>query len=406
MHMLISKDELADRIRKICLKNINKPKLISAQMKQLYSQYKIPIDTAQEILMLKGDISAHSDFTLFCVYNILNGKDIESIFTKEEIEAYSNAEHKQTVIQFPLKFKMVQVADDQWIGSISVKQLIQLRDAQLIRYNENIQRNLQHVVRGNVEYYRIFLNQRAVSAIQESMMTDMFIPNTLTFNLPEDADVSYDGNYLIIKSLDQFDILDGYHRYIAISKIVNTNADFDYNMELRIVKFPEAKAKQFIWQEDQKTKMRKADSNSFNQTLDANRIVEQIKSDPNFVLFGKISRNMCVINSTELSTLIHVIWFASHKDNKETAILKSKWIREKFKEVITEMIEQDPSLVNSRWSYPFLCCVMACMYGKVDTENVLDTAKRLYEKYDDHITLSNTNKRTITRLVKIIQGGV
>lgn len=66
------------------------------------------------------------------------------------------------------------------------------------------------------------------------------------------------------------------HRYIAISDLSNLNEDFDYPMELRSTMFSESKAQQMIWQKDQKTKMRKIESDSLNQNNFANQVINFI----------------------------------------------------------------------------------------------------------------------------------
>ena len=86
------------------------------------------------------------------------------------------------------------------------------------------------------------------------------------------------------------DILDGYHRYIGVSQVIRENPDFDRPWELRLCTFTEEKAKQFIFQNNQKNKMKRVDSNSMNQYSPANSVVEKLNSNPTSNLRGIITK--------------------------------------------------------------------------------------------------------------------
>ena len=62
-------------------------------------------------------------------------------------------------------------------------------------------------------------------------------------------------------------------------------------MIIQLVTFPEEKAKQFIYQEDQKTQMKRIDSAAMNQYNPANTVVTKLNSDPNSNIRGMIVKN-------------------------------------------------------------------------------------------------------------------
>ena len=147
-----------------------------------------------------------------------------------------------------------------------------------MNYNERTQRVVKKIITPNGEHYQISLNAHALKKIEKSFDEKRYIPNTITLNIPDiDENVKHydrETNTLIISTLKEFDIIDGYHRFVAIQRICAVDDKFDLPMELRITCFSENKARQFIWQEDQKTKMSRVDSESFNRYNTANIIVK------------------------------------------------------------------------------------------------------------------------------------
>ena len=225
----------------------------------LDKEYNIPVSISADICSNRRDIGEFNDFICYAFLSQLKPKLIPDYFTDREINAFSVQKYEERKQLDKVEFhNMIRITDDQWIGSITVKQLMKLKDAQLIKYNENTQRTLQRVVRGENRYYKIFLDKTSVSEIKGAFENNAYIPDDITLNVPIEED-EYDPERLTItfKPPKMMDILDGYHRYIAISQAVRDNPDFDYTMEIRIVSFSEEKAKQFIYQKDQKTKMKK-----------------------------------------------------------------------------------------------------------------------------------------------------
>lgn len=207
-----------------------------------------------------------------------------------------------------------------------------LKDAQVIRYNENTQRTLRRIVRGEDRYYRIYLNKKSISEIKQLMESGAYIPDDITLNMPVDTtEYTYANGKLTINELDKLDILDGYHRYISISQIMSMGNDFDYPMELRIVSFPEEKAKQFIFQKDQKTQMRAVDSKSMNQYDPSNIVIERLNTDPMSNIQKMIGRNKANIDYGYLGSMIRFYYFKKKMSYTMKYILEvEKEIRDKF----------------------------------------------------------------------------
>ena len=320
--MIKTKEELANKIRPLCERVLFDKEKSNNTLQEMQTSFNIPTGLTMDLLTGRINLEDTNEFILFALCNCLD-KELEKnntnkYFTPIEIEGYSKSKFEEETIKFPIEIKCVPVAADQWIGSVDVNFIMKLRKAQLINYNANAQRTLQRVVKGERSYYKITLNKDAINKIIESMNNGNYIPNTITLNMPETADFSYDDSksILSIKSLDHFDISDGYHRYIAMGQLKDKNPDFNYPMELRIVMFSEDKVKQFIYQEDQKTKMRKIDSDSMNMNAPENLVVERLNRDVMFNLKNKIARNNGSINYGELAAIIKYFYFKGQVADK------------------------------------------------------------------------------------------
>lgn len=402
--MLKTKEELVRKINQLCNGIIGTPSIMSEKINLLNTKYGIPMSLSNSILSMRVDAIDENEFILYCVLDVLDNKYVNKYFTEKEINAYSVAKFKAKKVKFPIRLRMIQTGDDSWIGSIKVNQLMMFRDAQLINYNENTQRTLDRIISGGVEHFQISLNRFAVDAIAESFKENRYIPNTITLNMPEDTEFDYDGDELVIKSLSAFDIIDGYHRYVAMSNVYSMNKKFDYTMELRIVCFSEEKAKQFIWQEDQKTKMTKVDSDSFNQSNPANQVVQMLNQKG--IFNGLITRNKAIIDAAEMGRQISILYFATNKKYTRSNIIK---VRDEIYRRLNAIVDTDISIIDKRWNTKFLICAMYCISNtEIDDEELLNSIKKLYEelskKENENVISPTMSKANYTRIGKIYEG--
>lgn len=347
--MLKDKNDLYKYIESLSWNIIVNNKEFMSICELCYKKYNLPISKTADIINLKMPNEALNAFELFCVLDCIcevQGKTskLNKFFTDDEIKYYSTQKYDDNKIEFPLTFKVVQVNHDQWIGKITVKELMAMKDAQLINYNKNTQRTMKMVVKGENEYWRPSLNAIAVRLIKEAFKKKRYIPNTITLNIADDsnADYEYDNDKceLIIHSISHFDITDGFHRYIAMSALTNEIEEFDYPMELRISAFDEYKAKNFIFQEDQKTKMKKSTSNSFNMNSAANIVVDKMNESPMSNLQGLIVRDGSVIDYGTFANIINYFYFKNDKEENRAKILNiSKELIDNFN-ILTEYDEK------------------------------------------------------------------
>ena len=373
----------------------------------LRDKYDVPMGVSADFLTgNRFDLENLPDNVLYYFVSVILPSKV-SEYTAAEIKKYEKTKYIKETIKFPIKIPMIQIGQDHWVGKIDVAFLMQLKKAQLINYNENAQRTLERKISNGVEYYRIALNNKSVEEIIKSFENDSYIPNTITLNISEDSDFYYNEEtaHFIIKELKHFDILDGYHRYIAMSRIFQTNPKFNYEMELRIVCFNNEKARQFIWQEDQKTKMKKVDSDSFNQNNPANQIVTMLNDITEFK--GMFNKKDTIIDTGFASRLISVLYFNNSYEtyNRKRIIDVRDFIASRLRIIINKKT----FLYSERWSIQEI----AVIFYLISRDDIQD--KDLCKKIDNFIKITsdeeykylfanrNYTKKHITRLEKVYE---
>ena len=407
--MLKDKRILEQYLESLCDKIV----IDNDKCKAIYSyaneKYDMPKGKISDLVSKRASMSEASEFVLFIlldsIRNILNKNKISNtneFYTEQEEHYYRKSKYKNERIRFPLVFKMIQIEEDQWTGKIDVKTLMKLRQAQMINYNINAQRTMQKVVKGDKESYKITLNQKAIGEIATAYTHKTFIPNAITLNIPVESEYDFyydeDTCSLIIRSLNHFDITDGYHRYIAACQVSDLNSDFNYNMELRIVNFTEDKAKQMIFQEDQKTKMRKIDSNSMNMNKAANRVVERLNDSIKFNLKGLISRNEGIISFGEFAELVNYFYFKGISKEKERTVMV-KAIAE-LTENFNMLTEYNTEYLERKMNYPTLLSAMFCFDYFKDEErhDICEIIEKTAKEIED-----SDNKKFKMKYNKVIK---
>lgn len=383
------KEELEKKLEKICISLALDADVCSKIYDYAKEKYSIPRGMASDYICMRASMSEANEFILFClldsIINTTGAKlKLSDYYAEQEIKEYSKAKYKIEKIEFPLRFKMIQITADQWVGRIDVAMLIKLREAQLINYNENAQRVLTKIIRGDKEIYKISLNQTAVDSIKDSFKKNLFIPNTITLNLADGADFYYDNktDELVINELKHFDASDGFHRIIAAYKAYDSDHEFNYPMELRIINFSDDKVNRFIYQEDQKTQMKKLDSKSFNMDNPANIVVERINESPRCNIKGCINRNKAIINYGELAELIRYFYFRNKEkiQNENMLILSvTKDLIEKFN-ILTEY---STKYMSEKYSYKKLAIIIYVFCHHEDLSSLGDVIEKMVQREDE-----------------------
>lgn len=393
------KDELCKSIEQVLRTRANDQRKTRKDVIDLCTDSGMTIEICSDFISGRIDVETANDFQLYHLMayyqkiHELTTKET-NYYSKSEIDKYSKTKYEVKEIKFPIRISAIPVTQDQWIGVTSVKQLMEFRDAQLIYYNENTQRTLQRIIDGSVQFFKIMLNKTAVESIRGLLKKELFIPNTITLNIPQEdvGQIHYDEatKELVISEIDHFDIIDGYHRYIALSNEYNINKAFDYPMELRIVCFEETKAQQFIHQEDQKTEMKRLDSDAYNQNDLGNIICQRLNENSN--LRGMIGLNNAIINKGVMRRFID-LYLGQKGDNKK--ILEyTKMFRDKY----NNLVENNPNLLDKEWSWQFIAATVVAIMHDIDDIEAINALTIAIE--NDKHTASNTSKKALERLVK------
>lgn len=405
--MLKPREQLESYLdNKLAKTGLNKAETKST-VEAIHEVHNIDMVRLTNILAHRVSLSEATEFELFCLLQNVRESHLSEYFTESEISNWATyvIEDKADDI-FPIVIKCVQIEQDQYIGRADVDFFMKLRSRQLINYNAAAQRTMQKMVHGNFEYYKISVNQIAVRQIAESYQNNAFIPNTITLNIPlkETSRWYYDEKSceLVIESIDAFDISDGYHRYVAMSRIRDKNPDWNYPMEVRIISFDNDRTRNFIFQEDQKTKMRKVDSNSMNMNSNANIVVDRINQDSKFDLKGEISRNGGSISFGELAGLIDYFYFKKKVFDKPVGLVRAN-VQQEFVDKFNQLIETNQELFTKHFDFKDLCVIVYGFANDKSSDEIFAVLNRTDELAN--VKFSNkTPRKTLFTDIEALYG--
>lgn len=395
--MLKDRKDLETKLT-VYFKNVDNVKLRQQWYVDLSKAYNIPINISSDIISLRKDLSEYSDFILFAITDVIKKSYVDQYFTQKETNFYSTQKYTEKKIEFPIEIPMLRVTDDQYIGVTSAKFLMDLRDAHLINYNSEIQRALEVISKNETFIYRPYINDQAVKEISTSYKEHTFIPNTISLNIDlddENAEYYFKDNMLVINRITAFDIFDGYHRYLGMARNYDVNKDFDYPMELRVTMFPVGKAKQFIWQEDHKTKMKKVDAEAFNQYDPGNMVVARLNNDPSCNLSGNINLDDGLINAAIINQAFNKMYFTEKKD-KSDIINVAKEVRLK----INDFVETYNYYLTNPWAKYEIYIIICGFKNGYSNEHIYNAIKHIAPEAMKQINRRNQLTNTVVDTVK------
>jgi len=329
-----SREELNEYAEKVFRthKEVKNRKLRRNLFDEIENHFGIDPSTIDSMITFKRDIKEFTNFEIFAVMWFLDRDNLDKFFTQAEIDDLSHEKIVEEKIGFPLTFNnAIQITDNQFMISTDLQELMKYRRARMLNYDANEQRALRRVKFGKTEIYKPFVNNVSVAQIKERILTGDYVPDPLTFNMGDDAEYSYADGTLTISYIAKgmFNLDDGYHRYLAMSQINDDNPKFNYPVVIQIVAFSNSKAVQFIYQQDQKNRMKKIVSDTYDLNAVPNLIVNRINEDPGFALNGMIGRNNALINSAVLAKLVAYFYHTKpikKSDIKEISRIKTELV--------------------------------------------------------------------------------
>lgn len=379
-------------------------------------KYEMPPFRSQTILRLDASTTELRDFEIFCVLDTMSELfpskiNLGIFFSENEIKEYRRMKYSASSVDFPIIIPAIKVSDSQWIGTIKANTLIKWRNS-ILRYNKNIQRRLQTKVRGEKTYEVISLNNKAVVTMVRLFKEGKFIPNVITLNIDESEEADYyyddDSQSLVINKLDHFDLTDGYHRLVALSKVLDSDPLFDYTMILQITAFSDSLASHFIWQEEQRTVMPKKVVNSYNLDDLGNKIVKRINEATSCNLSGEITRGGLVDFSVFADMLTECVIKRLSEDEKKSAIIA---VPKDVIESINIITENEPSILGRKLHvYQVRVLVYCCgAFYKADKTGIYEMYQKLseypYTKSQKTALASGTDKMAKKVFDTIVQEG-
>ena len=420
--MVKARNEIEKYLEKEIIKIIANNEVCIGICDYVRDTYEIPRTITSDYISMRLPLQQASEFILFCLLDGIekvtqkNKTEIDKFFTMQEFKTYKDSKYETSEIKFPLRLKMIQVSEDQWIGKIHTKTLMEFSKAQPTNYNANAQRTMQRIIKGEKEFYKITINNETVSAIKKLVKRNVYIPTPFTLNIPTESETEFyydeDRCELVINSIDSFDISDGYHRYVTFCSIHDEDKEnnFDYNMEFRIINFPDDKVQQFIYQEAQQTKMRKVDTNSFNMSKAANVVVTRLNENPMCNLQGLISRNQGIIHFGYLADFVSYFYFKNTNKAKEKSVTIAaiKELTDNF----NLLTEYDSVYLEEQYSFKKLAAVM-CMFDyfkdkdKTRMLEIMDEVIKRTEELDNKKFYSKTPKKSmmndIEEIIRVVE---
>lgn len=411
--MIKSKDEFISYIgKRLDLYALNKD-AVEKMQKYMMDKYNFRLGEAADLITQKSPLTTENVYVCFCVADALaqidNRVKLEDWFTDKEIGTFSSEIIQRDKFKFPITIPAVQITDDQWIGTCDCDFLMKLREAQKIYYNTNTQRTLQRIVKNGQESYRIMLNRTAVQEIKTAYDNETYIPDTISLNMPDDTEFWYNAEKreIVIESLDHFDIIDGFHRYTAMCMEKDVNPDFNYPMELRIVQYDEIKAKQFIWQQDQKTKMKKLDSESLNVSAPENIVAEKLNRNPMFNLHGELNRNGGKIALQDFVNVVRFLYFKGVKKEEERKLINA--VTNDLFNKLNYVSDNDDKIFSEALSRTDIIALVTSCYINNDPSKIKDGYLRAKDKIAEDKAfrqklVAGINKPRIDKVISAIEG--
>lgn len=405
------REEVNLYLEQMVVQNISDSKIESAVMMDCFTRFKMPHFRAKTILRLDASTKELKDVEIFWILSSIkevckNSKvDLTEYFSDIEIEKYSAMKFDdERKVVFPLRIPMLQITEKQWIGRIDAAVLVMWRNS-IMRYNKNIQRRIHVMVRNGITYERLTLNDKAVRSIVKSFQEGKFVPNVITLNIDDgETDFYYDeaAKELVINSIDHLDLTDGYHRLVALSKVMEDNPYFHYNMELRVTNFSEAMASYFIWQEEQRMAMPKADIESYNMDNLSNRIVTRINESQACDLYGKIQRGGLIDFSVFADMVSYLYLSKVTEDERNLAV---KMVSNDIIQCLNLLSDHDTTLITQKTSIKNIRIMVYCcwkFYQKDKTEQLYRMFDRLRQIHYTSKEVMDLNNGTPKRVVKIL----
>ncbi|MFB6445886.1 DNA sulfur modification protein DndB, partial [Bacillus velezensis] len=189
----------------------------------------------------------------------------------------------EEVVKLPYKFKnVIKIKEDNYVTSITAKELSELYNSSILQYNYNTQREGKYIKGSLIPVPKT--NPKSVDEIKELFIKGDLIVSMLTFNArlgtsDGDEEVEYDPSdqTLTVTRGTLLDALDGYHRISGIVKAIAEVPELDQPFILNVLNYDEEKAKVHFAQMNTINPVEKSRIEELGQKRYSSTVVEQLK---------------------------------------------------------------------------------------------------------------------------------
>jgi hypothetical protein len=339
------------------------------------------------------------------LYKVTQDSNINPLkfFAVNEIEVANIYEiKKENNEKFPIILpNTIKMNDQQYFTSVSIEYLMRFLEKQVASYNPETQRNMIVKEYKDKIVSTININKKSIDEMTNLMLSELFIPNVITFNIQQNGNDNIDfnvkNNILTINSGD-IDIIDGWHRIKAMMNAYRINSSITLTTGIMFTNFDVPKAQTFIVQEDKRNQISKKYIKTIDYNNLSNLITKKINESPNSYLKDKITVNSIYIKSGQAlilqDKLIDTIKYTFNPQENIDVIKQSKFIIEGLNTVI----ENNPDLLTSSSEVLWLAYIVKL--SDLYTKN--QPAENLNINTDNlqNINISIINKKTINELRK------
>lgn len=195
-------------------------------------------------------------------------------------------------LEYPVVFENVrQISYDMWSAIIPAKLIASLGNSNMLNYEFDTQREARVIETDEGIILTPTINTKSVNEIKERLLTGTFIQDELTFNLPYENRDNFkwdatNNRWILLNG--KLNIIDGYHRYLAITAALREK-NIDYNFEVRLTNFDDDKARRFIVQKDKQNPIDKEYIKSIDESDYVTQIINQLNQNSRSDLRGKIT---------------------------------------------------------------------------------------------------------------------
>lgn len=312
--------------------------------------------TSSMYKILKNDVKGKEIY--------LGDLNVEKYFTEVELSQFEMPFPNEITDEDIVINDWLQINYDQFTIKASINQVIKWRDINKLKYNPDTQRDLIYKdSKGGVLIKTVDINEKSIDEMMELISTNDFFADELTININTDINVNSDqliqikDKKLIIPHNAQIDLIDGFHRYVALCKYKDLNPDFEFTIKFNLVMWDTEKANKFILQQDKKNHLSDKQV-ARTEKNEVNYVIDRLASSSRFHLRNTLDKDM----KYELNIIIKELF---NPTKREDAIPLFKLIEKTINELVEEMEMYNAQFTKVDW-FIYLYLIKLSQDEKID----------------------------------------